>query len=168
MPHTGFRLVDAHAYSGSLEQAARYFHGKWGRPENLAFYRDAISHYGDQLPRFFLLLAEERIAGCGALIANDFVSRHDLWPWYACHYIEPEFRGRGRGRLLLEHAVRLAGELGFTKVYLSTDHDGYYEKYGWERVEDGYEPSGAPTRIYRFTLQGTQSRAPVPESQPEI
>ncbi len=147
-----FSIVDAHVNPGGLEQAIIYIHGKWGRPGNLAFYRDAIFHYGDQLPRFFLLLEGERILGCGALIANDFVSRHDLWPWYACHYIEPDHRGRGLGKLLLDHAVRLAGELGFDSVYLSTDHQGYYEKYGWKRIEDGYEPSGAPTRIYRFNL----------------
>jgi len=163
MATTEYCITDAQAYPGGLEQAARYFHGKWGRPDNLAFYRDAISHYGEQLPRFFLLLEKVRIVGCGALIANDFVSRHDLWPWYACHYIEPDYRGRGLGNLLLDYAVNLAGELGFTKVYLSTNHDGYYEHYGWKRIEDGFEPSGAPTRIYRYMISGAASH-PDPQS----
>ena len=153
MAESVYSIVDVRKYYGGLEEAVRYIHGKWGRPENLDFYRDAIEHYGTQLPRFFLLLAGNRISGCGALIANDFISRHDLWPWYACHFIEPAERGRGLGQKLLNHGVRLAAELGFRHVYLTTGHDGYYEKYGWERIEDGFEPSGARTRIYRYSLQ---------------
>jgi len=98
------------------------------------------------------LLQGERIIGCGALIINDFICRHDLLPWYACHCIEPYERGSGLGKLLLEYAVTIAGALGFSEVYLGTDHGGYYEEYGWERIEDGYEPSGGRTRIYRYTL----------------
>ncbi len=147
-----YKIVDAHNYPGGLEKAIRYIHSKWGRPENLAFYRDAIMHYGEKLPRFFLLLPRKRIVGCGALINNDFVSRHDLWPWYACHYIEADERGLGLGAKLLAYGAHLAGELGFSDVYLNTDLDGYYEKYGWERIEDGFDVSGATTRIYRFSL----------------
>jgi len=147
-----YRILDAHEHPDGLEAAIRYVHGKWGRPENLPFYRDAITHYGATLPRFFLLMRKDRTLGCGALIVNDFVSRHDLWPWYACHYIEPEERGQGLGQLLLTHAANLARSLGFRRVYLSTGHDGYYEKCGWERMEDGWEPSGARTRIYSLSL----------------
>ena len=151
-PAHAYRIIDAHAWPGGLEEAVLYIHSKWGSPANLDFYRDAITHYGASLPRFFLLTASDRIIGCGALIANDFVSCHDLMPWYACHYVEPDFRGQSLGSMLLAHAASLAGELGFEHIYLSTDHDSYYEKYGWIRIEDAFEPSGASTRVYRYSL----------------
>lgn len=152
MENNEIKIVDAREHPRGLDAAALYVHGKWGRPENLAFYRDAIEHSGGILPQFFLLMAGESVIGCGALLTNDFVSRHDLWPWYGCHFVEPDWRGRGLGSLLLSHATALAARLGFHAVYLSTDHDGYYEKYGWERMEDGFEPSGAKTRIYLYRI----------------
>ncbi len=146
---TDYYIQDAHSFPGGVEEVIRYIHGKWGRPQNYSFYRDAILNYGKQLPRFFVLCKAGEIVGCGALIVNDFISRHDLWPWYACHYIEAEHRGQGLGAILLEHGRKLAKELGFPALYLCTDHDGYYEKYGWQRIEDGYERDGEATRIYR-------------------
>ena len=44
--------------------------------------------------------------------------------------------------------MREAGHAGFPRLYLTTDHDGYYEKYGWKRIEDGYDRDGAACRIY--------------------
>lgn len=151
-PNNKYRIVDAHAHPGGLDEAIRYIHSKWGRPENEPFYRDAISHYGAQLPRFFLLMEEDRTIGCGALIVNDFVSRHDLWPWYACHFVESDVRGAGLGKMLLDHAVELCREMGFQCIHLSTSLTGYYEKYGWKRVEDAFEPSGERTIVYRYNL----------------
>ncbi|HAW70392.1 MAG TPA: GNAT family N-acetyltransferase, partial [Firmicutes bacterium] len=46
-----------------------------------------------------------------------------------------------------------ARNIGFSVIYLTTDHDGYYEKYGWQRIEDGVDLfSGQPSRIYAKQL----------------
>lgn len=147
------QIIEAQDYEGGIDAAIRYIHGKWGSERNLNFYSDAIMHFGEKLPHFFLLCDGARIIGCGALLISDFTSRHDLWPWYACHYIEADYRGKALGKRLLDHAIKLAAEAGFENVYLSTDHDGYYEKYGWERIEDAFEPTGAQTRIYKYCIQ---------------
>lgn len=139
-------------YAGGLEAACTYIHSQWGNQDNYAFYYDALKHSGgaDQpLPHFYLLLEEEQIIGCYALITNDFISRHDLYPWFACLFVEPEFRGKELGKMMMKHALKEARNKGFDTIYLTTDHQDYYEKYGWERLEDGYEPSGKQTRIYR-------------------
>lgn len=146
------QIIDAHEYEGGIDAAVSYIHGKWGSERNLNFYRDAIIHYGEKLPRFFLLCDASMIIGCGALLLSDFASRHDLCPWYACHYVEAEYRGKALGSLLLDHGINLVAEAGFEHVYLSTDHDGYYEKYGWERIDDAFEPTGAKTRIYKYVI----------------
>jgi hypothetical protein len=37
----------------------------------------------------------------------------------------------------------------FYKEYFTTNLDGYYEKYGWTRMEDGVDFfSGKPVKIY--------------------
>ena len=142
-------------YAGGIEEAAAYYHAKWGRPGNLPFFLDAIRHSSSGvtgLPRFYLALANDEIVGCCGLIANDFISRHDLQPWLCGLFVEERERGRALGNALMHHVEQDAKTAGYTTVFLTTDHDGYYERYGWVRMEDGHDPSGAATRIYRKAL----------------
>lgn len=147
-------IINVREYKPGIEAAARYFHSKWGRPENFAFYLDAIANSSpDQvsLPRFYLLLEQDRVIACYALLTNDLISRQDLLPWLACLYVEPTSRGRELGSRLLAHGVSEATRMGHHRLYLTTDHDGYYEKYGWTRMEDGYNLFGERGRIYFFS-----------------
>jgi len=50
---------------------------------------------------------------------------------------------------MMKHVESEARIAGFNHVYLTTELDGYYEKYGWTRIEDGYEITGEPTKIYK-------------------
>lgn len=143
-------IVNVWDYDGGMEEAARYFHEAWSGIDH-RFYLDALVHSsrdGHPLPRFYLMLKDGKPVGCYGLVTNDFISRHDLYPWFAALYIDEAERGQALGSRLLEHAAIEAGKAGFATVYLTTDHDGYYEKYGWTRIEDGYERDGTPARIY--------------------
>ena len=145
------KIVNVKEYQGGIESAIAYIHDKWGSRENYDFYRDAIVHSsepGRRLPKFFLLLDGDEIVGCYGLVTNDFISRHDLYPWFACLFIDERKRGGELGKLLMDHAEKETRKAGFSSLYLTTDHDGYYERYGWRRIEDGFEPSGKRTRIY--------------------
>lgn len=145
------KIVNVREFEGGLEAAASYFNGAWPGIHR-RFYLDAIKHSsleGRPLPRFYLLLRNGEAIGCYGLAVNDFISRHDLYPWFVALYIDEAERGQALGAMLLEHAVKEAGKAGFSQLYLTTDHDGYYERYGWTRIEDGYERDGAPARIYR-------------------
>jgi len=146
------QIINAHDYTLDFEAACRYIHSKWGNKDNYAFYYDAIVHAGTgkmSLPQFYLIIDGEEFVGCFALITNDFISRHDLFPWFACLFVEPQYRGKQLGSQMMQYGREEARRMGFSTIYLTTDHDGYYEKYGWERMEDGFEPNGNRTRIYR-------------------
>lgn len=146
-----YKIVNFKDYSGGIEAAARYYHSKWGSESNFGFFFDAVKHSSNSregLPRFYLMLKGEEIVGCSALVTNDFNSRHDLWPWLAGLYIEESERGKGLGSLLMLHLEEEAAKAGYNDIYLITSHDGYYEKYGWTRMEDCYEPNGETTRLY--------------------
>ena len=149
------KIINVKDYSGGIEKAIEYIHGVWGSKNNYPFYSDAIKHSSlpnKPLPKFFLLLKEDKIIGCSALITNDFISRHDLYPWLACLFVDKNERGHSYGKLLIEYTEQQAKSVGFSTLYLTTDHDGYYEKYAWNRIEDGYDLGGQPTRIYEKTL----------------
>ena len=149
-----YRIVNVKAYSEGLEKAAQYIHGKWGSKDNYMFYLDAISNSscGDALPRFYLLLKDLEIVGCYALLVNDFVSRQDLMPWFGCLFIEEHERGKRLSEKLFSHSRIEAKKAGYDTISLTTDHDGLYEKFGWRRIEDGYDVAGKRSRIYAISI----------------
>lgn len=140
---------------GGRHAAIRYYHDKWGDSGNYSYFHDAIIHPSPVtgLPRFYLLMRGREIAGCCGLVFKEFISRQDLYPWLAGLYVEERDRGQGLGGLLMDHAEGEAKNRGHSQLYCATDLAGYYERYGWERIEDGYEISGKAARIYVKKLQ---------------
>ncbi len=114
-----------------LEDAARWFHEKWGVPEEA--YRERMTAYlnGETEYGWYLCLDGERIVGGLGVIDNDFHDRKDLAPNVCAVYTEKAYRGRGIAGRLLNKAVEDLKEKGITPLYLVTDHTGFYERYGW-------------------------------------
>ncbi len=76
----------------------------------------------------------------------------DLYPWVCALFIEPEHRGQAYGSLLLEKARQDARAAGFDNLYLASDHVGYYEKYGFQRIATGYHPWGESSGVFQARL----------------
>ncbi len=132
----------------------KYFQSKWSVLP--VIYEDCISHAitaTSPLPQWYLLMIEEEIIGCTGLVTNDFISRMDLYPWICGVFIEEKHRGNAYASILMERAKRDAAKAGFTHVYLSTDHVGFYEKYGFDYIGQGYHPWGEESRIYGCTVR---------------
>lgn len=139
-----------------LQRAVDYFTAWWKIDRRI--YDDCISNSiatTSPLPRWYLMLKNEEIIGGYGLITNDFISRQDLLPWLCALYIEEEYRGSNKGSEMLEHARLEALKLGYKKLYLSTDHNGYYEKYGWKPIAKGYHPWEAESTIYEIDTEIT-------------
>jgi len=139
-----------------MEQAIAYIQSIWGNRRNKKVYEDCILHSIDaksSLPIWYLLMDSEKIIGCAGLITNDFISRMDLCPWLCALYIEKKYRGQNLGNLLILQIKDDAAKIAFEKLYLSTDHIGYYEKYGFSYIGEGYHPWGESSRIYECDLR---------------
>lgn len=136
------------------DMAIAYFqkNWKWVLP---VIYEDCINHSikaSAPLPQWYLLMNEDKIIGCAGLITNDFISRMDLYPWVCALFIEEQHRGNSYGSILLEQAKKDSAKAGFQSLYLCTDHIGYYEKYGFSYLAQGYHPWGEESRIYQAQL----------------
>jgi GNAT superfamily N-acetyltransferase len=137
------------------EAAINYIQKKWASEASKPVYEDCISRSivtDSPLPIWYLLMVNDRVIGCVGLITNDFISCMDLWPWLCAMYIEEEYRGNNYGSLLINELKKDAKRAGFSKVYLSTDHTGYYEKYGFEYLCTGFHPWGESSRVYECWL----------------
>lgn len=120
------------------------------------FYVDCMKHSGktsDSIPSFYIALEDEKVIGTYALLRNDINSRQDLFPWLACLYVDPAYRGKSIGKQLLEHGLQTTALLGYEKLYLSSDLEGYYEKYGWTSAAITYGPSGGSIKVYEKAVK---------------
>ncbi len=136
------------------DMAIAYFQKNWKRVLPV-IYEDCINHSIEAsapLPQWYLLMNEDKIIGCAGLITNDFISRMDLYPWVCALFIEEQHRGNSYGSILLEQAKKDSAKAGFQSLYLCTDHIGYYEKYGFSYLAQGYHPWGEESRIYQAQL----------------
>lgn len=128
-----------------------FFQRHWATKDSMKVYENCIRsclETDSPLPQWYVLMLNGKIVAGAGLITNDFISRMDLWPWLAALYVEEECRGCSLGRELIRYALDDAARLGFDKLYLCTDHIGYYEKYGFEAIAEGYHPWGERSRIY--------------------
>lgn len=141
------RLIDR---PDMKEQAARWFHEKWGI--SVEAYLDSMEQCltGDgPVPQWYLAVEDLRIIGGMGVIENDFHDRKDLAPNVCAVYTEEDRRCRGVAGALLNCVCRDMALRGIETLYLVTDHETFYERYGWEFFcmvqEDGEEE---PTRMY--------------------
>lgn len=75
-----------------------------------------------------------------------------LTPWIGFVYTFPNYRGNRRAGELLNHAENLAKKDGAKNIWISTDHIGLYEKYGYEFFKTAKTNAGEDSRIYTKRL----------------
>lgn len=148
------RIISIRENPNYRDVAIKYFQQSW-KSVRPVIYEDAITHCinaRNGLPQWYLLETEGEIIGCAGLITNDFISRGDLYPWVCAVFIEEGHRGNAYGSLLLDKAKSDAKKSGYEFLYLCTKHIGYYEKYGFTYIGQGYHPWGEESRIYEIEL----------------
>ena len=94
--------------------------------------REAGLKASGPVPRWFIAVDGQRIIGGLGVIENDFHDRKDLTPNVCAVFVEPEYRGQGIAGALLNFVCKEMKALGLDTLYLLTDHDSFYERYGWE------------------------------------
>lgn len=106
----------------------------------------------EALPQTWVLLGgeeENTILGFCQLAEHDYLTRFsDRSPFLTSLFIDKTIRGGGWGEMPISHAKYEAARLGYEKLYVSTDHIGYYEKYGFREIGLDIDAWGRPTKVY--------------------
>jgi len=94
------------------------------------------------VPKAFVAHTGDTFAGTASVIASDLDERPQYTPWVAAVWIEPAFRSRRIGRLIIQHAADHALRSGAPRVYLTSrpSRRSLYEDIGWRVVEEGVGP----------------------------
>ena len=148
------RIVELSEIPNRIDEAIEYVWGCWGNDSNRNFYADCMSNSLDpskSLPKFYFALTDSMIVGSYALITNDLISRQDFMPWFACLFVNQEYRNLGIAEQLLNHSLVETKRKGYTTLYLSTDLVNFYERKGWTYLCNGYNFKGTEVKIYSKT-----------------
>ena len=111
---------------------------EWGNPKNNIEIQDKINLIlsGDKVISVLGIVEDRKLIGFISLFKYDGDERKDLFPWYATMYVKEEYRVNGYSKVLNEMIIEEAIKLGYKRIYLKTDLNNYYEKFGAIYVED--------------------------------
>lgn len=141
-------LADHKEYSDTV---TNWLWKEFGNENNYDFFESIIKNslIKNKLPLTFIAIEDNEIVGTIGLWRSDLMSRQDLCPWLSALFVKENFRGKRIGQKLQNFLVEYCRKVGFTELFLYTDICGYYEKTGWEYLEDGVEYSGEYIKIYK-------------------
>lgn len=63
-------------------------------------------------------------------------------------FVDEAYRGRQICGEMIETVIAYAKELGFSKVFIPSDMIGFYEKYGFEKIDELQNYSGDTDNIF--------------------
>ena len=90
---------------------------------------------------------DELISFC-TLAEKDDIQPTELTPWIGFVYTFPQHRGHRYSGGLLSHAEEKARVQGADRVHISTNHNGLYEKFGYEFFCMMKDIDGEDSRVY--------------------
>lgn len=132
-----------------VDTCAAWSFGEWGchiegatLARSCERYKHSMQHEG--LPKTWIALKADKIAGIISLRETDHPNITDYGPWLASLFVHPAFRGQGIGKRLCCHLEGQAKKrFGFRKLYLFThDADGLYKSLGWQEMGRVPDPKG--------------------------
>ena len=82
-----------------------------------------------------ILLDNDTLIGFISIFPTDGEERTDLSPWYATMYVKEKYRGKGYSKILNNAILTEARKRNISRLYLKTDLENYYEKFGAKFLE---------------------------------
>lgn len=79
----------------------------------------------------------------------DDIRPTDLTQWIGFVYTFPAYRNQGCAGTLLGYCECLAKNDKAEAIYISTNHVGFYEKYGYELYKTMKDNAGENSRVYK-------------------
>jgi len=100
----------------------------------------------------FLLTDNEELLGYCTLSPQDNIQPTSLTPWMGFLNIEPEYRGNRYSEILMNYTENKARDAGFKNLYVSTEAEGFFEKFGYDFVKIMVDVENYDLRVYHKSL----------------
>ena len=107
-----------------------------------------LKEYVGENTKVLMLVDGENLISFCTFAEKDDIQPTELTPWIGWVYTFPNYRGHRYVGRLLSYAEALAKTDGINSIYISTNHNGLYEKYGYEFFEMMKDMHGEDSRVY--------------------
>ncbi len=123
-------------------------------PEAYGWLTDVIDDWSiSDFPQIVVATQNKEIIGYYSLVAKELVKdNHNYTPWLGTLFIRKKYRGNHYSSILIDDVCQRVKNMGYSNLFLATEHIGYYEKFGFEEIGLGMYLWDAPTRFYRKSL----------------
>ena len=100
--------------------------------------------------KLYLLVKENSIVSFCTYSKQDCIKDENLFPWIGFVFTFPEFRGKRCAFDLFDYIFETEREKEnpLEKIYIATDHENLYEKYGFTFIEKRIDVWGDECKIY--------------------
>jgi ribosomal protein S18 acetylase RimI-like enzyme len=129
-----------------LSQIAFTAKAHWGYPERwLEIWKPQLTFSPEYFKQNESWVAEQN----DLPIAFYTLQEKDRNAWIENLFVSPEFIGKGVGKTLFLHAVRLSGQRGYQILQLEADPNavGFYEKMGMHRIGERHSEVESQPRV---------------------
>lgn len=132
-----------------VNYVAKLIFDEWVKEDEASFLKKKKRMEEDVTVKPYIILDNEVPIGCFLIAYNDIKDHPEYNPNLACVCVQKEYRGRGYSNYILKYSVEELKKMDIEYAYLKTDLKGFYEKVGWEPLNEFYKDE----MIYRIVLR---------------
>ena len=96
----------------------------------------------------FAAISENKIIGFCTFLKTDYYPENRYSPWISSIFVDEAYRGCRISGKMIETVIAYAKKQGFSKVFIPSDMIGFYEKYGFEKIDELQNYSGEFDSIF--------------------
>lgn len=123
----------------------------WSAGKALA--REMLNNNFTDWERVIIAIEQGSIAGYCTVTKTDCIPNLAYTPYIGFIFVDEHYRGNRLSQKLIIYAMEYLKNLGFSEVYLVSDHINLYEKYGFEVIDKKIAPWGEEEKIYMQKLK---------------
>ena len=98
--------------------------------------------------RVIVAFDNNEICGYCTVAKTDCIPNLIYTPYIGYLFVDEECRGNRLSQKLIVYSMKYLKSIGFDKVYLVSDHENLYEKYGFKVIDRKKSPWGSEEKIY--------------------
>ena len=98
--------------------------------------------------RVIVAFNNDEICGYCTVAKNDCIPNLNYTPYIGYLFVDEKHRGNRLSQKLIAYSMTYLNSVGFDKVYLVSDHENLYEKYGFKVIDRKTSPWGSEEKIY--------------------
>lgn len=102
--------------------------------------------------RVIAAVDNQKLCGYCTVAKTDCIPDADYTPYIGYLFVGEEYRGNRLSQKLIQYAMDYLKSVGFDRVYIVSDHENLYEKYGFEIIDRKMAPWGSMEKIYMQSL----------------